>query len=176
MTPKVATSGLVRPRLARGLCIGGALALATPAVAQQAQNPSPMSDTTRPHPRVAESRAAGERVTLIGSLRCALCRCREVRRVARRGCRRRGASPGTTARVVKRDAHVVERRLRNTLLREARAAIGARSDTDTVRLGLEALVRQAAYQRLRALRGTEPRAADVRRRREEAGATKHSAA
>ena len=32
--------------------------------AQQAQNPSPMSDSTRPHPRVAESRAAGERATL----------------------------------------------------------------------------------------------------------------
>ena len=34
------------------------------ASAQQAQNPSPMSDSTRPHPRVAESRAAGERATL----------------------------------------------------------------------------------------------------------------
>jgi len=51
------------------------------------------------------------------------------------------------------------------LLREARSASGARSDTDTVRLGLEALVRQAAYERLRALRGTEPRATDVPRRR-----------
>lgn len=60
------------------------------------------------------------------------------------------------------------------LLRDARSASGARSDTDAVRLGLEALVRQGAYDRLRALRGKEPRAADVRRRREEAGAAKHS--
>ena len=62
------------------------------------------------------------------------------------------------------------------LLREARSASGARSDTDTVRLGLEALVRQAAYERLRALRGKEPRATDIRRRREAARAAKHSAA
>jgi hypothetical protein len=62
------------------------------------------------------------------------------------------------------------------LLRDARAASGARSDTETVRLGLEALVRQSAYDRLRALRGTEPDAADVRRRREPPAATKHSAA
>lgn len=52
------------------------------------------------------------------------------------------------------------------LLREAKAACGAATDTDTVRLGLEALVRHAAYERLRALRGTEPRARDVPRRRE----------
>lgn len=52
------------------------------------------------------------------------------------------------------------------LLRDAREASGAASDTETVRLGLQALVRQAAHERLRALRGAEPRAADVRRRRE----------
>lgn len=52
------------------------------------------------------------------------------------------------------------------LLREARDASGATSDTETVRLGLQALVRQAAYERLRALRGSEPGAADVKRRRE----------
>ena len=51
------------------------------------------------------------------------------------------------------------------LLLEAKAATGAKTDTDTVRLGLEALVRQAAYERLRALRGKQPRAADVPRRR-----------
>jgi Arc/MetJ family transcription regulator len=62
------------------------------------------------------------------------------------------------------------------LLREARSAVGARTDTDTVRLGLEALVRQAAYDRLRALRGTEPRATDVRRQRDGAGTSKRSAA
>jgi hypothetical protein len=37
-------------------------------------------------------------------------------------------------------------------------------------------VRRAAYERLRALRGTEPRASDVPRRRERPAATKHSAA
>ena len=52
------------------------------------------------------------------------------------------------------------------LLRRAKAACRASTDTDTVRLGLEALVRHAAYERLRALRGTEPRAQDVPRRRE----------
>ena len=48
----------------------------------------------------------------------------------------------------------------------AKQACGATTDTDTVRLGLEALVRHAAYQRLRTLRGSEPRAHDVRRHRE----------
>ena len=52
------------------------------------------------------------------------------------------------------------------LLAEAKAASGAVTDTDTIRLGLEAVVRHAAYQRLRALRGTEPHASDVPRRRE----------
>ena len=52
------------------------------------------------------------------------------------------------------------------LFEEAKAACGASTDTETVRLGLEALVRHAAYQRLRALAGTEPDAEDVPRRRE----------
>lgn len=52
------------------------------------------------------------------------------------------------------------------LLKEARQACHAGTDTETVRLGLEALVRQAAYERLRSLRGTEPNAKDVPRRRE----------
>jgi hypothetical protein len=51
------------------------------------------------------------------------------------------------------------------LLRAARIASGARSDTEAVRLGLEALVRNGAYERLRALRGKEPQAIDVPRRR-----------
>jgi Arc/MetJ family transcription regulator len=51
------------------------------------------------------------------------------------------------------------------LLREAKSAAGTKTDTDTVRLGLEALIRRAAYERVRALRGSEPRARDVRRRR-----------
>ena len=62
------------------------------------------------------------------------------------------------------------------LLREARTASGAKSDTDTVRLGLEALVRRAAQDRLRALRGSEPRVADTPRRRERRASAKHSAA
>jgi len=52
-----------------------------------------------------------------------------------------------------------------SLLRDARTASGARTDTETVRLGLEALVRRAAYERLRTLRGSEPGARDVPRRR-----------
>jgi hypothetical protein len=52
------------------------------------------------------------------------------------------------------------------LFEEAKAACGATTDTETVRLGLEALVRHAAYQRLRAFAGTEPDAQDVPRRRE----------
>ena len=52
------------------------------------------------------------------------------------------------------------------LLREAKSASGASTDTEAVRLGLESLVRHGAYERLRALLGTEPDAQDVPRRRE----------
>lgn len=62
------------------------------------------------------------------------------------------------------------------LLRDARAASGARTDTETVRLGLEALIRRGAYERLRALRGSEPKAHDTPRRRERVSSAKHSAA
>jgi len=62
---------------------------------------------------------------------------------------------------MKKTLHINE-----TLLKDARVAAGASTDTETVRLGLEALVRQGAYERLRALRGSEPRAVDVARRRE----------
>jgi Arc/MetJ family transcription regulator len=48
----------------------------------------------------------------------------------------------------------------------AKAACGAKTDTETVRLGLEALVRHAAYERLWRLLGSEPHAQDVPRRRE----------
>lgn len=51
-------------RIAAALrCSAVALALTAPtgAYGQTAQNPSPMSDTTRPHPRRAESRPAGAR-------------------------------------------------------------------------------------------------------------------
>jgi Arc/MetJ family transcription regulator len=72
---------------------------------------------------------------------------------------------------MKKTLHIDDR-----LLREARLASGAKTDTDTVRLGLAALVRQAAYDRLRALRGTDPKSADVPRRRESRSVKKHSAA
>ena len=62
------------------------------------------------------------------------------------------------------------------LLQEAKAASSAQTDTEAVRLGLEALVRQAAYERLRALRGKEPNAADVLRRRDTRAVRKRSAA
>lgn len=52
------------------------------------------------------------------------------------------------------------------LLAEAKLASGAVTDTETIRLGLEAVVRHAAYERLRALRGSEPHARDVSQRRE----------
>ena len=54
----------------------------------------------------------------------------------------------------------------DALFQEAKTACGATTDTEIIRLGLEALVRRAAYERLRALRGTEPHAQDVPRRRE----------
>ncbi len=62
---------------------------------------------------------------------------------------------------MKKTLHIDEQ-----LLREARAASGAATDTEAVRLGLEALLRHAAYQRLRALRGSEADARTVPRRRE----------
>ena len=54
----------------------------------------------------------------------------------------------------------------DALFREAKLACAATTDTETVRLGLEALVRHAAYERLRLLRGSEPHAHDVPRRRD----------
>jgi hypothetical protein len=66
---------------------------------------------------------------------------------------------------MKKTMHIDEKTLRT-----AKEACGASTDTETVRLGLEALIRHAAYQRLRRLRGSEKGAADVPRRREEAGA------
>ena len=52
------------------------------------------------------------------------------------------------------------------LLREAKEATGARTTAETVRLGLQALVRHAAYQRIADYIGSEPEAQDVPRRRE----------
>lgn len=55
------------------------------------------------------------------------------------------------------------------LLKKARAACGAHTDTETIRQGLEALVRSAAYQAMREYLGSEPDALEheVPRRREE---------
>ena len=72
---------------------------------------------------------------------------------------------------MKKTLHIDER-----LLRDARTVSGAKNDTATVRLGLEALVRRAACERLRALRGSEPHAANVPRRRERAASAETSAA
>jgi hypothetical protein len=52
-------------------------------------------------------------------------------------------------------------------LRDAKKACGAATDTETVRLGLEALIRHAAYERLRRLRGSDSHAKDVPRRRQQ---------
>ena len=52
------------------------------------------------------------------------------------------------------------------LIKEAKVACGATTDTETLRLGLQALIRHAAYERLRALRGSEPHTRSVPRRRE----------
>jgi hypothetical protein len=52
------------------------------------------------------------------------------------------------------------------LLREAKEGCGAATDTETVKKGLEALVRHAAYQRIKSYFGMEPDAVDVPRRRE----------
>jgi Arc/MetJ family transcription regulator len=62
---------------------------------------------------------------------------------------------------MKKTLHIDER-----LLKEAKLAAGVKTDTETVRLGLEALIRRRAYERLSLLRGSEPTARDVRRRRE----------
>jgi Arc/MetJ family transcription regulator len=61
------------------------------------------------------------------------------------------------------------------LFKDAKLACGATTDTDTVRLGLEALVRHAAYHRLRALAGSEPGAKEVPRRREKPAAKRRVA-
>ena len=72
---------------------------------------------------------------------------------------------------MKKTLHIDE-----SLLKDARTACGATTDTDTVRLGLEALVRRGAYERLRALRGSEPRERETPRRREQATPTRRSIA
>lgn len=52
-----------------------------------------------------------------------------------------------------------------SLLRSVEDPSGTHIDADTVRLGLEILVRRAVFDRLRGLRGSEPDAEDVPRRR-----------
>jgi hypothetical protein len=62
---------------------------------------------------------------------------------------------------VKKTVHIDQ-----ALLEQAKAACGAPTSTETIRLGLEALVRHAAAKRLAALAGSQPDAQDVPRRRE----------
>lgn len=71
---------------------------------------------------------------------------------------------------MKKTLHIDEK-----LLAEARAVSGAGTDTEAVRLGLEALLRHAAYERLRALRGSEPTAKEVPRRREKSSRKRRAA-
>lgn len=52
------------------------------------------------------------------------------------------------------------------LLKQARQACGAQTDTDTLRLGLEALIRRNAYETARAYRGSEAVSVPPPRRRE----------
>jgi hypothetical protein len=54
------------------------------------------------------------------------------------------------------------------LFQQAKRACGAATETETLRLGLEALIRHAAYQRMRLLRGSETSTnpLDIPRRRE----------
>ena len=65
--------------------------------------------------------------------------------------------------------------LEDKLIQDAKAACGATTYTETVRLGLQALIRHAAYQRMRAMLGTEKGAVDVPRRREKALAKRQAA-
>jgi Arc/MetJ family transcription regulator len=71
---------------------------------------------------------------------------------------------------MKKTLHIDE-----NLLAEAREVSGASTDTEAVRLGLEALLRHAAYERLRALRGSEPGAQEVPRRRERSSGKRRAA-
>ena len=71
---------------------------------------------------------------------------------------------------MKKTLHIDEK-----LLGEAKLASGAATDTDAVRLGLEALVCHAALERLRALKGSEPKAKDIPRRREPAARKRRAA-
>jgi hypothetical protein len=62
------------------------------------------------------------------------------------------------------------------LLREAKSACGASTDTEAIRRGLETLIRDEAYRRLSALQGSEPNARSVPRRRERPAFRKRKAA
>ena len=62
------------------------------------------------------------------------------------------------------------------LMQAAKAACGASTETETVRQGLEALVRHAAYQRMRTFLGMEKgmKQVDVPRRREEPASNRNA--
>jgi Bacterial antitoxin of type II TA system, VapB len=71
---------------------------------------------------------------------------------------------------MKKTFHVDEK-----LLKDAKAACGATTDTETIRQGLQALVRHSAYQRMKRFRGTEPDAQDVPRRHEKPSSKRRAA-
>lgn len=71
---------------------------------------------------------------------------------------------------MKKTLHIDEK-----LLQEARIVSRAATDTETVRMGLEALIRHAANERIRALRGADPAARDVPRRREKSARKRRGA-
>jgi Arc/MetJ family transcription regulator len=71
---------------------------------------------------------------------------------------------------MKKTLHIDE-----NLLNAAKTASDARTDTETVQRGLEALVRRGAYERLRALRGSESGAPDAPRRRDRRRTARSSA-
>jgi len=62
------------------------------------------------------------------------------------------------------------------LLSEAKEACGAKTDTETIRLGLEVLVRRAAGERMIAYFGSEPDAQNAPRRRDELSETPEESA
>jgi Arc/MetJ family transcription regulator len=132
---------------------------------------SPLIDDQRLESSV-DFRADGARQARGGCRPCAP-ECADSSGRLREGRLRRQRLPYRYGIIVwmKKTLHIDER-----LLRDAKSASGAKTDPDAVRLGLEALVRHGAYQRLHALRGSEPKAREAPRRRERLSSAKHSAA
>ena len=58
------------------------------------------------------------------------------------------------------------------LIKKAKQSCGAATETETIRLGLQALIRHEAYQSMRTLLGSEKDAMDVPRRRANAASVR----